>query len=468
MLTKHRWILLILIAAIFLRAFNFADYYIFEHDQDLYSWIVKDILVDHHIRLIGQETSIDGLFIGPLFYYLLVPFYWIGRMDPLMALYPALLISSATLISFYWIGNKLFGQKIALTASLLYAFSMGVVLYDRWIVPTLPTLLWSVWFFYLVMTIHLTRKINWLLMGVLLGLVWHIHIALAPLFLMIPFLKPKIEFNKEFFKGVSICLLLLTPFFLFEVRHHFQQTIGVFHSIGLDRGEVKGFARVVKVFDAFSRIQLSLWLPDYGPFLPRNFIFLTGFIFLILAFFSRIKKIALLWIVIILIAQIMTTRSVSEYYFASSWIITIFVVSFLFSKRFLIPVLIILIGINSYLLLTRLPLGNSYQVKAEVVDYLKADASQNGYQCIGINYIADPGTKVGYRYLAWKKDLHLVQPGDGIAVYSIVSPWDRSPNETKNHRFGNIGVIPATPTEVDSSHCTSPSDQLLPLLGFTK
>lgn len=470
MRTKHWLFVLILISAVFLRSYNFAEYYIFDHDQDLYSWIVKDIVIDGHVRLIGQETSIDGLFIGPLFYYLLVPFYWIGRMNPLAALFPALLLSAATLISLYWVTGRLYGKKLALIASTLYAFSLGIIMYDRWIVPSLPTLLWSVWFFYLV-TQASQKKINWILMGILLGLIWHIHIALLPLFLMIPILgwKAPLKLDRNFWLGVGLGGILIAPFLLFEMRHQFQQTWGVVNSIGLERGEVKGLPRVLKAFDAFSRMQLNMFIPDYSSLVPQIYALAEGVAVLVMAFFSPIRKIVLLWVGIVLIAQILTTRAISEYYFANIWILTILLVSFLLARsRLAIIGLIIFVLFNSYLVVTRPPLANSYARKSEVIAYLEKDARDHRYPCIGINYISEFGTHVGYRYLAWKQNLHLVQPADGVAVYSIVSPWERSPQETKDHRYGGIGIIPATPTDVQPEQCTNPSNQLLPLLGFTK
>ena len=53
MIKKSKIILLvILILAFFLRVYNFKSYYVFSHDQDIASWIVKDVIVNGHLRLI--------------------------------------------------------------------------------------------------------------------------------------------------------------------------------------------------------------------------------------------------------------------------------------------------------------------------------------------------------------------------------------------------------------------------------
>ena len=58
---------LILVIGLFFRSYQLTERFEFAHDGDLYSWIVKDIVVNHHFRLIGQLTSAPGIFIGGLF-----------------------------------------------------------------------------------------------------------------------------------------------------------------------------------------------------------------------------------------------------------------------------------------------------------------------------------------------------------------------------------------------------------------
>src|SRR5690349_21441940 len=101
---------IILLIGLFLRGYKVIDRFQFAHDGDLYSWMVKDVVVDHHIRLIGQITSTPGIFIGPIFYYSIIPFFMLTKMYPLGVVYFGLLLSMITLVSYYYIFSKSFGK----------------------------------------------------------------------------------------------------------------------------------------------------------------------------------------------------------------------------------------------------------------------------------------------------------------------------------------------------------------------
>jgi len=80
---KNNFILILILAiGLFLRSWHPLQLFQYGHDNDLSGWFVRDILFNHHLRLIGQETSSHGIFIGPYFYYLQIPFYLLTRLDP--------------------------------------------------------------------------------------------------------------------------------------------------------------------------------------------------------------------------------------------------------------------------------------------------------------------------------------------------------------------------------------------------
>ena len=109
---NNKLLIFILLIPLFFRSYQIIDRYDFAHDADLFSWIVKDIVINHHYRLIGQLTSADGIYIGPLFYYLLIPFFIITKMDPIGAVIPITILGVLTVLSYYIVFSKLFNKQI--------------------------------------------------------------------------------------------------------------------------------------------------------------------------------------------------------------------------------------------------------------------------------------------------------------------------------------------------------------------
>lgn len=168
-----------------MRTWRYENFFGFGHDQDLFSWIAKDIVINHNFRLIGQETSISGVFVGPLFYYLVSLFFYIFHMDPRSANLLTILISMFTIISFYYVVGKFFGKTSGLITAFLYSSSLGIAFFDRWVVPTQPTLLWSIWYLYILLSFLKGNFQTLPILAILIGLVWHVHIAFFPLLLIL-------------------------------------------------------------------------------------------------------------------------------------------------------------------------------------------------------------------------------------------------------------------------------------------
>ena len=61
--------------------------------------------------------------------------------------------------------------------------------------------------------------------------------------------------------------------------------------------------------------------------------------------------------------------------------------------------------------------------------------------------------------------MDLIQPGNDVAVYSILNPAVMAENEIAK-KEGVIAVILPDNPKVDPSVCTNPDRQLLPLWGF--
>lgn len=483
-------LLLILFIHLFFRLFRFEGLLGFGHDEDLAGWIVKDILVDHHLRLIGQETSIDGVFIGPLFYYLQAIFYFLFNMDPIGAYFLVLLISIATFFSIYFVFSRLFDRKVGLIGVFIYTCSLGLVGHERWIVPTNPTLLWCVWYLYLLLSV-IKGNLNLYLVAILFGLIWHIHVALIPLTVMVPILlilsRKKINLKEIFsFKKIIISSfifsLLISPLVLFEIRHNFLQTKSIFAAASKERNDISGLDRVIKIADGISLSVSAIFYADFywNPTkrliaqIAFSIIYISSLIY-IFKYYKNVVLVALFWLSIIFISQFISKRAISEYYFTNLAILNLLVFSLFLNKilknglKLKVITLSTLFGflvINIVWLVNYPNNSEGYLYRKQLVRAIKEDAVNKGYPCIAINYITFPGKAAGYNYFFWLNDLKTITPGNDVPVYSIVNPAGISAKEIEK-KFGNLGYITPKNFEKKDEVCKDPKRQLLDPWGFT-
>ncbi len=263
-------LLLILFLGLFLRIYKLEIFYSFGHDQDLSAWIAKDIIIDHHFRLIGQETSILGLFVGPLFYYLTAISFAIFNMNPLSGAAVTTLIGLFTIISIYWVFNKLFNKGVGLIGAFLYAVSPFAVFLDRWVVPTQPTVLWSVWFLYILFSILKGNYKILIILSILIGLIWHIHIALLPLLILLPIafflsknknIKAQVDLRTIIISSI-ILLMLLSPFLIFEIKNSGLQIRSFIISAQTNADSYTGIKRVIKVLNSSPKSLITILTID--------------------------------------------------------------------------------------------------------------------------------------------------------------------------------------------------------------
>jgi 4-amino-4-deoxy-L-arabinose transferase-like glycosyltransferase len=484
-------LVIILLIGLVFRIYNFEKSFIWEHDQDLYSWIAKDIVVNKHLRDVGQVTSVDGVFIGPLYYYIMAASYMLSNMNPLSAIVPTAIIGLLTIVSFYFLGKKYFSTRIGLIMAFIYAVSFGAASYDRWSVPTEPVILWTVWFMYVVLGMYRKNLKLLPLYAFLVGMTYHVHIALLPI-LPIPILayfisgkKFKENFKRIKIKNVLISLLIFalvsSPFWLFEFKHDFSQVKSVIIASKKDLGNPTGFTKFKKVINA-SSVEMQQRLIIGWPIKPVEMIWP---VFGIIAYFVyKSKKLKsgelwmiFLWLFMIGLAQYTSKRIVSEYYFTNYMVIFVLMIAlvidvFLHRKHFV--KLILGLGgvyflINCFWMIKMTnEVNDSYFYKKQLVEYIKKDQIKNNYPCVGINYVANFGTGVGFRYLFWYEGVKIVKPSGKVPTYNIIIPWQTSAKEI-DQKFGRLGVVLPTDTKATTKEwCDLPKNQVDPLLGYTE
>lgn len=461
LLTSSGLILLgIILLNIFFRSFLAYQRFDFGHDGDLYSWIVKDIIVNHHPRLIGQLTSTPGIFIGPLFYYLLIPFFLATQMSPVGVLFFASLLSVVTVISFYWIFTKLFNKTYGLVGATLQTISMVRVEHDRWVVPTITTSLWEIWYFFVVVSLARGDMSVWPILGLLVGLIWHINFSLAPVLLAVPIAllcARKLPNLKQFLLGLVALVVPSIPLFLFETRHQFSQTHSFIASLLATQGGETGLAKLLQVFSQVGGNAAALFFyPFRGSYQFREFLLIALALVVVFLVIKRVLawQVAVTlcaWFVGIVSFFAVSSKITSEYYFSSLDTLFLFIevavitslASFIKRSKLILVVLLTMLTIRSLyqLIFTTVYNGFGYPNKASVAEFIKNDMKEHHYLCASVTYITSPGFNFGFRYVFYRAKIHLNHYDAARPNYTIVMPASREQDKIQ-FKSGNIGVIP--------------------------
>ncbi len=225
-------ILLILFVSAYLRLYQIADYMTFLGDEGRDVLVVKRILVDHKLTLLGTTASVGGFFLGPIYYYFMLPFLWLWRLDPVGPAVMVAIFGIATVYLVYKLGRELFSPAVGLTAASLYSFSPLVIAYSRssWnpnLVPFFATLL-----IYLLWKIKEKGQFSLLLItGVVLGIGLQLHylflFLFAVTFIWIFLLRRTKPVARTILGLLGGFLLGYAPFLAFELRHNFPNTISI-------------------------------------------------------------------------------------------------------------------------------------------------------------------------------------------------------------------------------------------------
>lgn len=487
-IVKNYLFLIILGLGLFLKSYKPLQFFIYSHDQDLAGWIIKDILVNKHLRLIGQETSSHGVFIGPVFYYLLIPFYLLFNMDPMGGVVMVTLLGVFGIWSFYFVFLKIFNKPTGLIASLIYATSFYTVLTDREVVPTTPVIMWTVWFLY---SLHLIlrgeQKKGFILGGILLGLVWNFNLALAiiaPLVLIAFFLgRRRININAAIL-GIASLMLTSLPLILFELRHGFTQTKAVLGSLTTGQGDFSGI--LTKFNRAITLISKNTTGLLWGSFINIEHKWAL-YILIGLLFFIAIKKLIKkelvilwsIWLATYVVFFSLNGIILSEYYFNGMTVIWIGIVSVIISslfnqerfKKLAISLIVLFLVVNIYRFFSASIPRIGYIEKKQLVAYIKEDALVHDYPCVAVSYITKPGYNFGYRYFFWQEDMHVNNPNSESPVYTIVFPHELVDRIDKN--FGSLGLIlpnyeKYTEEEIETSCSGENSNLTDPMFGYTE
>lgn len=278
----HIAIIGILFVAALLRFYNLKDSLMFQGDQGRDALVVSEIFKNHDPVFIGPVTSIGNMYLGPFYYYFMLPFLWISYPSPMGPVYAVAFAGFLTVGLFFLIVRKLFDQKTALIGTFFLAFSAGAVNLSRfsWN-PNLAPLLGLLMFYYTYLAWRKNTR-YWIVVACAFALLIQLHYvtllsASGPfLILCLQLRERKVDFKKlwkHIFVAFAIFIASLTPLILFDAKHgflnarSFMSIVTEKESFDLERKSGReGFAAVQKFFtiDLKDRASQVLFEPSFG------------------------------------------------------------------------------------------------------------------------------------------------------------------------------------------------------------
>lgn len=311
--------LIIFCLAAFLYTYPVLNYnFPFTTDQGRDMLDIREIAVSFHPSLIGPTTSINGVYLGPFYYYFNVIPFWIGSGDPAVLVFWNILwylIAAGFLFYFNYKNNFWFGFFTSILFLTCNAFFYSARYF--WNANPMPYL--TVFYFMsLVYIVNSGKSKYGFLGGFLSGLFLQVEAAFAIIFfpfLLVYSLIRRVNFKTILFSGIGFGLTLL-PQIVFELRHQFVMTKTFLKEIS---GESQILGEKVDFWDA----QISHLL-DFANFTDQ---IITGNIYLSYALiFSAVG---------FLLYRFKKLSSINKEYFLSASLFIVF--AFIFYSWYLHP-----------------------------------------------------------------------------------------------------------------------------------
>jgi 4-amino-4-deoxy-L-arabinose transferase-like glycosyltransferase len=409
-------LLIILVGSAFLRLYRLDQLLGFWYDQGRDALVIWDLLHYRKFFLIGPVTGIEGIFLGPFYYYLLAPLYFLGRGSPVFVAAGLAWLTVAAIFLIYYLGSEVYNKKVGLLAAFLYGFSYEFIIFSRWLANPNPLP-----FFALATTVFLLkaieRKPTYLIWASLfLGLCLQLEAASAIFFLpatlvIIFWQRKKLLKPKLLLCSCGTFFITLLPQLIFNFRHQ-----------GILFQAFKKFLVVEKSFQPSVWETIKLRIPLYynvflGKLFPFNYLKLfcltlflaTGAVYR-KEILSQRGKLLAIWLISPLIGFLFYKGNygyIWDYYFTGVQPVFIILFSagifYLVDKR---PLLKVLLGVFliSFLLFNFKSLRNYYQAgigitlraQAWVIDWIYQDAGDEDFN---VDVYVPPQIYFSYSYL---------------------------------------------------------------------
>lgn len=453
---KYIVLIAIVLLGATLRFYRLPEMANYDFDQEYASNFAYSVIREYPIQLIGQGLSVEGLFMGPLYFYYLVPFYFVSNLHPIGGFVGSVFLGLVTIVAYFFVANSLFGPKAGLIAAFLRATLFTSIAADWTMVPSYSSELAVIltWYCFYKYWHGITSIFPYLTF--LFGLYTSFHPILFPLYLVFFVLlaiKRRLPKVRTLLLGVVSFIVPLIPLIIFEFLHQFLEIKRLFFVIiqnggsSAKGGELSQFL-YYNLTNLYNILNLS-----YLPKMLFSSVILGLFFLLVYKGYGFFKDsfhqtaLAVTYFLFILYYYFFPTH-VSEYYFQALNTLVFFyfsgILSLLINTKalqfILLLVLITIVYFNFRALRERwnnpslITLYHKDSIVKEILERRPKD--QEFY----VSYIREPGWNFGFNYL-FKLYNQVPQTREAKPpVYTIVIPKSYS-LDSINVSSGNIGII---------------------------
>ena len=218
-------LLAVFLLGAFLRVYRMDELAVFLADQASDSTKVYNI-THGDFTLLGPITSVGGFYNGPIVYYLMAPFFFLMKNQPLSGTVFQTTLSLLTIPLLFLIGKKIKNETVGLLASFFFAISPLMVEYSRAAFNSYPAIFFSTFILYLFVTLNERfPRVRYTLLGLCIGWIIQMHyftVVFLTVAAVYPWLSSKKIQKIPYFILVGIGFFIgISPFLLFELRHDF-------------------------------------------------------------------------------------------------------------------------------------------------------------------------------------------------------------------------------------------------------
>ncbi len=455
---KKNYIILIFILSLaaFLRLYRLPEMASFDFDQEYAANFAYNVLRVYPIQLIGQGLSVEGLFMGPWYFYYLVPFFAVTNLHPLGGVIGSVILSLFIILTYFLVGKSLFGIKAGIIAAFIRSLLSTEMGNDLSMAPAYASelIVLITWVLFYKYWQGQTKYL--LILGFVFGLYTSIHPILFPfyfVFLTLLILKRKLPDIKYLFLSVFAFILPIVPLIIFEYLHNFlevKRLAELFSTSPAEGGRTYEIIKYLSLNAGEPQRILNL------NFIPEQFFTILFLTIIIILAFKGVgfwkdkfhKYFLFIAYFVFLIYYTFFPTHVPEYYFQGLTTLAILYIPAnlaLMVKHRLLRILLIIIIINFTFVNIQSLIGKwnnpslitLYNKDVIVREIIKRTSPNQEFY---VSYIKEPGWNFGFDYL-FKYYGRIPQTREAKPpVYTIVIPKALS-LDSLDLVYGNIGLI---------------------------